>query len=104
MASGKPPFALYLHIPYCAAKCPYCDFNVHVAPRIPEAEYSAALARELEFYSQSDGWGGRELQSVFFGGGTPSLFSPAAIGGIIEAAAARFPLAAGVEISLEANP
>ena len=104
MGSARPPFSLYIHVPYCAAKCPYCDFNVHVAARIPEAEYSGALVQELGFYAQSDSWRGRELKSVFFGGGTPSLFSPGAIGGIIEAAAARFPLAGGVEISLEANP
>jgi hypothetical protein len=53
MTSRETPFSLYLHIPYCAAKCPYCDFNVHVAAKIPEREYGAALLKELEFYSQS---------------------------------------------------
>jgi oxygen-independent coproporphyrinogen-3 oxidase len=104
MGSDKEPFSLYAHIPYCAAKCPYCDFNVHVASKIPEAQYVQALVRELQFYSQSDDWRGRELKSVFFGGGTPSLFSPQSIGGILDAAAALFPLIDNVEITLEANP
>lgn len=104
MGSDKEPFSLYAHIPYCATKCPYCDFNVHVASKIPEAEYVQALVRELQFYSQSDDWRGRKLRSVFFGGGTPSLFSPQSIGGILDAAAALFPLIDNVEITLEANP
>jgi len=104
MTSRKTPFSLYLHIPYCAAKCPYCDFNVHVVPKIPEREYCAALLGELGFYAQSEDWRGRELASVFFGGGTPSMFSPQTIGGIVEAAAALFPFAADIELTLEANP
>jgi oxygen-independent coproporphyrinogen-3 oxidase len=104
MGSDKEPFSLYAHIPYCAAKCPYCDFNVHVASKIPEAEYCQALLKELQFYSQSEDWRGRKLKSVFFGGGTPSLFSPQSIGGILDAAAALFPLIDNVEITLEANP
>lgn len=104
MGSDKEPFSLYVHIPYCAAKCPYCDFNVHVASKIPEAEYCEALLKELQFYSQSDDWRGRKLKSVFFGGGTPSLFSPQSIGGILDATAAHFPLIDKVEITLEANP
>jgi oxygen-independent coproporphyrinogen-3 oxidase len=104
MTSRKSPFSLYLHIPYCAAKCPYCDFNVHVAAKIPEREYCAALLRELEFYSQADAWRGRELGSIFLGGGTPSMFSLQAIGAVIEAAAALFTFTADIEITLEANP
>jgi putative oxygen-independent coproporphyrinogen III oxidase len=104
MGSDKEPFSLYVHIPYCAAKCPYCDFNVHVASKIPEAEYCEALLKELQFYSQSDDWRGRKLKSVFFGGGTPSLFSSQSIGGILDAAAALYPLIDNVEITLEANP
>jgi putative oxygen-independent coproporphyrinogen III oxidase len=104
MESGNRSFSLYIHIPYCAAKCPYCDFNVHVAAKIPEREYCGALLKELEFYSQADDWRGRRLKSVFFGGGTPSLFSPQNIGGILDRAAGLFPFADDVEISLEANP
>src|ERR1051325_3723410 len=79
MASG-PPFSLYIHIPYCALKCPYCDFNVRVVREIPEREYTNAIVRELAYYADSDGWRGRGLKTIFFGGGTPSLFSPEAIG------------------------
>lgn len=104
MRTAATPFSLYIHIPYCAAKCPYCDFNVHVAARVPEDEYADALARELEFYSRSEGWRGRSLKSVFFGGGTPSLFSPRTIGAILDRAAALFATVDGVEVSLEANP
>jgi putative oxygen-independent coproporphyrinogen III oxidase len=98
------PFSLYIHIPYCAVKCPYCDFNVRVARTVPEAEYAAALTRELERYAGTDGWRGRELKSVFFGGGTPSIFAPAAIAGILDRAARLFPFASDAEITLEANP
>lgn len=104
MRSGKEPFSLYIHIPYCVAKCPYCDFNVHVVAKIPEQEYTALLLEELEAYAQSDHWHGRGLKSVFFGGGTPSTFSPPAIGRILEKAESLFPFAEDVEISLEANP
>jgi oxygen-independent coproporphyrinogen III oxidase len=104
MASRKTPFSLYLHIPYCAAKCPYCDFNVHVVSKIPEREYCAALLEELKFYAQTDAWRGRELVSIFFGGGTPSMFSPQTIGGVVEGAASFFPFASSIEITLEANP
>jgi putative oxygen-independent coproporphyrinogen III oxidase len=104
MESGHRAFSLYIHIPYCAAKCPYCDFNVHVDSRIPEPEYCAALLKELEFCSRTDDWRGRKLKSVFFGGGTPSLFSPRSIGGILDRAAGLFPFTDDVEISLEANP
>jgi putative oxygen-independent coproporphyrinogen III oxidase len=98
-------FSLYIHIPYCAVKCPYCDFNVRVARAVPEGEYAAALLRELEHYAGTDAWRGRELKSVFFGGGTPSLFAPATIGGILDHAARLFPFtSSNAEITLEANP
>src|ERR1051325_10028228 len=98
------PFSLYIHIPYCAVKCPYCDFNVRVARTVPEAEYAAALTRGLEHHARTEAWRGRKLKSVFFGGGTPSLFAPATIGGILECAARLFPFASDAEITLEANP
>jgi oxygen-independent coproporphyrinogen-3 oxidase len=102
--TGNEPFCLYIHIPYCAAKCPYCDFNVRVARRIPEGEYTAALLSELESYARSDDWRSRKLKTVFFGGGTPSMFSPGSIGKIIDRAASLFPVADDAEVTLEANP
>jgi putative oxygen-independent coproporphyrinogen III oxidase len=98
-----PPLALYVHIPWCVKKCPYCDFNSHqVKGDVPERAYVDALVSDLEF-SLSDVWG-RRVQSVFFGGGTPSLFSAEAIEALISAFRARLALAADCEITLEANP
>ncbi len=98
-----PPLALYVHIPWCVRKCPYCDFNSHQAKgEVPEQAYVEALVTDLEL-SLPDVWG-RRVYSVFFGGGTPSLFSAAAIGTLISAFRARLPLAADCEITLEANP
>jgi len=104
MAMCSVPFSLYIHIPYCISKCPYCDFNSHVVAQIPERQYVAALLRELKSYASSEDWIGRAVQSVFFGGGTPSTFAPASIGTILEQAAAAFPLQGDCEITLEANP
>jgi oxygen-independent coproporphyrinogen-3 oxidase len=98
------PFSLYLHIPYCALKCPYCDFNVRVVRALPEREYTSAIVRELGHYADAEGWRGRSLRSLFFGGGTPSLFAPQAIGAMIERAAELFPFTSDIEITLEANP
>ncbi|HEY6720711.1 MAG TPA: radical SAM family heme chaperone HemW [Burkholderiales bacterium] len=98
-----PPLALYVHIPWCVKKCPYCDFNSHqVKGDVPERAYVDALVSDLEF-SLSDVWG-RRVQSVFFGGGTPSLFSAEAIEALISAFRARLTLATDCEITLEANP
>ena len=97
-------FSLYVHIPYCVSKCPYCDFNSHVAARIPEAEYTRALLRELRHYSESEAWAGRSVKTVFFGGGTPSTFEGNSIGTVLEQAARLFGFDAGMEITLEANP
>ncbi|MEX2962990.1 radical SAM family heme chaperone HemW [Microbulbifer sp. TYP-18] len=98
-----PPLGLYVHIPWCVRKCPYCDFNSHAAGKnLPEAEYVAQLQRDLR--SQLPWVQGRRLGSIFFGGGTPSLFSPAAIGAILETAAADIGFASDIEITLEANP
>jgi len=98
------PFSLYIHIPYCTSKCPYCDFNSHVVAQIPESDYTDALLRELENYGEEIGWRGRTLQSIFFGGGTPSTFKPASIGKLLAWAAATFPIANDCEITMEANP
>lgn len=102
--SRPQPFSLYLHIPYCTRKCPYCDFNVQVVRKIPEAEYIEALMRELQVHAQSDYWRSRSLRSIFFGGGTPSVFSPASIGRILEMIDSLFHFDPDIEISLEANP
>jgi oxygen-independent coproporphyrinogen-3 oxidase len=98
-----PPLALYVHLPWCVRKCPYCDFNSHeVRGGIPESDYVAALVTDLDSALPSV-WG-RRVCSVFFGGGTPSLFSALAIERLISAFRARLPLAADAEITLEANP
>ena len=98
-----PPLALYIHIPWCVKKCPYCDFNSHgVSGEIPETAYVEALIRDLE--TDSHLAQGRKLLSLFFGGGTPSLFSPASIEAVIEAADRAIGIEAGAEITLEANP
>lgn len=97
------PLGLYIHLPWCVRKCPYCDFNSHRAPEaLPEDAYVDALIHDLDFDLPLVG--GRGLESIFFGGGTPSLFSPAAIGRILEAVQARLALADDCEITLEANP
>lgn len=104
MLPANEPFSLYIHIPYCVSKCPYCDFNSNVVPNIPEEEYTNALLKELVFYALSVNWQGRKLQSIFFGGGTPSTFKPTSIGEILERAASLFPFREDIEITLEANP
>jgi putative oxygen-independent coproporphyrinogen III oxidase len=98
------PLALYVHLPWCVSKCPYCDFNSHAVPSagLPEDAYVAALLEDLEFAARDVA--GREIVSVFFGGGTPSLFSAGAIRRVLERAHALLPFAAGVEVTLEANP
>lgn len=104
MPKPSEPFSLYIHIPYCISKCPYCDFNSHVVAEIPETQYVMALGRELQSYAESQDWQRRPVQSIFFGGGTPSIFAPASIGRLLAEVAAAFPLQDGCEITLEANP
>jgi putative oxygen-independent coproporphyrinogen III oxidase len=102
-ALRTPPLALYVHFPWCVRKCPYCDFNSYTLHgELPEARYLARLSRDLE--AQAPEVNGREVASVFFGGGTPSLFSPAAIAALLGAARRLLALAADVEVTLEANP
>jgi putative oxygen-independent coproporphyrinogen III oxidase len=98
-----PPLALYIHIPWCVRKCPYCDFNSHEIRReIPEANYIDVLIADLEA-ALPQIWG-RRVYTVFFGGGTPSVFSAAGIERILAAVRARVSLAVDAEITLEANP
>lgn len=97
------PLSLYIHIPWCVRKCPYCDFNSHTAEEgLPEQAYVAALLADLD--QDLPRAGGRTVETVFFGGGTPSLFSPEAIAAVLEGVKARLDLARGAEITLEANP
>jgi len=97
-------FSLYLHIPYCQSKCPYCDFNSHAAAQWPEDDYVRALTAELERRADEPPWAGRRLKTIFFGGGTPSLFRPESIARVLDAAARRFGLEREAEVTLEANP
>ena len=101
-AGCAEPLALYIHWPFCLAKCPYCDFNSHVREVLPEARFGKALLRELEF--EAARLGPRPLSSIFFGGGTPSLMAPETVGRLIEAARRLFRPAPDLEITLEANP
>ena len=101
--AALPPLALYVHIPWCVRKCPYCDFNSHEAKGdVPEAQYVDALLTDLELALPSI-WG-RKVFSVFLGGGTPSLFSATAIDRLLAGIRARVPLSPDAEVTLEANP
>ena len=114
--TALPPLSLYIHVPWCVRKCPYCDFNSHEVKggvkggtkggggggAIPEQEYVAALIADFE-QTLPRVWG-RRISTVFFGGGTPSLLSGAAVDAILAAVRARLPLAPDAEITLEANP
>jgi oxygen-independent coproporphyrinogen III oxidase len=97
-------FSLYIHIPYCQSKCPYCDFNSYAAPTWPEAEYVRALVGEMARRAAAPPWAGQPVKTIFFGGGTPSLFAPESIGALIEASDRLFGIERGAEITLEANP
>jgi putative oxygen-independent coproporphyrinogen III oxidase len=98
-----PPLSLYLHLPWCERKCPYCDFNSHpLTGQLPERDYIAALCSSIG--QDSAGLQGRELVSVFIGGGTPSLLSGAALNELLGAVDSHFSLADGCEITIEANP
>ncbi|WP_290434686.1 radical SAM family heme chaperone HemW [Aeromonas caviae] len=98
-----PPLSLYIHVPWCVQKCPYCDFNSHAQKgELPHLEYVAALLEDLE---QDLHWAqGRPLSSIFIGGGTPSLLSVAAMQALLDGVRARIPLTADCEITMEANP
>jgi len=101
--TATPPLSLYIHIPWCVRKCPYCDFNSHaVRDEIPEQAYMTALLADLELELPAV-WG-RTVETVFIGGGTPSLISPAALDRLLAEIRARLPVKPGAEITLEANP
>lgn len=99
----QPGFGVYVHWPFCAAKCPYCDFNSHVRhQKIDEERFAAAFARELATMRARTG--PREVTSIFLGGGTPSLMKPDTVGAVLEAIAANWTVPDGIEVTLEANP
>lgn len=101
--TALPPLSLYVHIPWCVRKCPYCDFNSHAAPsELPIDDYLACLKQDL--LHDLDQVQGRKIHSVFFGGGTPSLFPGVAIGDLLAFVADKIGFEAGAEITLEANP
>ena len=101
--AALPPLALYVHLPWCVKKCPYCDFNSHEKQgELPFADYVASLVRDLEAMLPSV-WG-RRIQTMFIGGGTPSLFPAAQIDALLAAVRARLPLEPDAEITMEANP
>jgi putative oxygen-independent coproporphyrinogen III oxidase len=101
--AALPPLSLYVHIPWCVRKCPYCDFNSHEARGdLPEQQYAQALIADLERALPSV-WG-RRVHTVFFGGGTPSLLSAKTLDEILSGVRARVPLAPDAEVTLEANP
>ncbi len=104
--TGLPPLSLYVHLPWCLRKCPYCDFNSHEAAGgardLPEADYLQALRADLEA-ALPQVWG-RPVHTVFIGGGTPSLFSPASIDALLSTLRMHLPLVADAEITMEANP
>src|SRR5438445_7906577 len=103
MAADKPAFGVYVHWPFCLSKCPYCDFNSHVrhAP-IDEDRFRRAFAREIETTAARAP--GREVSSIFLGGGTPSLMQPQTVGAILDAIGKHWHVASDVEVTLEANP
>ncbi|MBA6413567.1 radical SAM family heme chaperone HemW [Parahaliea sp. F7430] len=102
MLTELPPLGLYIHLPWCERKCPYCDFNSHEAQVIPEQAYIQALLQDLD--GELARAQGRQLSSLFIGGGTPSLFSAAAIATLMAGISARLPLAKHFEATMEANP
>src|SRR5208283_5640407 len=97
-------FSLYIHIPYCESKCPYCDFNSYAVKGWPEAEYTQALVAEMRRYAAQSPWAGSTLRTVFFGGGTPSLFQPSSLARVLEEAERLFGIEADAEITAETNP
>jgi oxygen-independent coproporphyrinogen III oxidase len=99
-----PPLALYIHVPYCVRKCPYCDFHSTVEQTVPEPAYLLAIQRELTFWRQYLNDDSRPIHSIFFGGGTPSLLQGETIGQILKQVKNLWPLQPQCEISLEANP
>lgn len=102
MIMKNPGFGIYIHWPFCLSKCPYCDFNSHVAATIDQDRWRAALLRELEHFAALKPM--TPVTSIFFGGGTPSLMEPATAAALIDRIAALWPVAPDLEVTMEANP
>jgi putative oxygen-independent coproporphyrinogen III oxidase len=102
MSAAEEPLAIYIHWPFCRSKCPYCDFNSHVREAIDESRWTRALIADLD--RQAAFAPGREVRSVFFGGGTPSLMPPAAVAVLLDRVQAHWRTAPDLEVTLEANP
>ncbi|MGL4196474.1 MAG: radical SAM protein, partial [Allorhizobium sp.] len=101
--TGEPGFGVYVHWPFCAAKCPYCDFNSHVRHQpVDQARFVAAFLAELKAVRALSG--PKTVTSVFMGGGTPSLMDPATVGAILDGIASTWHMPDGIEITMEANP
>src|SRR6185312_11228614 len=103
-AARSEPFGIYIHWPYCAAKCPYCDFNSHVRQQIDEDVWLSGILCELSHIAELQGATRPRVQTVFFGGGTPSLMSGRSTGVILDEIGRLWPVAGDAEITLEANP
>ncbi|MEX2642622.1 MAG: radical SAM family heme chaperone HemW [Acetobacterales bacterium] len=103
-ARAERLLGIYVHWPFCARKCPYCDFNSHVREAVDEARFRAALLRDIDWGAELLEGEDRAVASVFFGGGTPSLMSPDTVGAVLERLARHWPVAPDVEVTLEANP
>jgi putative oxygen-independent coproporphyrinogen III oxidase len=101
-ADSAQRLAIYIHWPFCVSKCPYCDFNSHVAAETDQSRWQRALLQELDYFALRTG--GRIVTSIFFGGGTPSLMEPGVAAALIEAVHAHWPVAEDLEVTLEANP
>ncbi|MBB4953032.1 oxygen-independent coproporphyrinogen-3 oxidase [Agrobacterium vitis] len=101
--TGEPGFGVYIHWPFCAAKCPYCDFNSHVRhQKVDQARFTAAFLREMEQMRALSG--PKTVTSIFLGGGTPSLMDPSTVGALLDGVAKHWTMPRGIEITMEANP
>ena len=100
--TGDTGFGVYVHWPFCLSKCPYCDFNSHVAASVDAVQWKEAFLRALVWFAERTPE--RTVSSVFFGGGTPSLMPPDLVGALLERIAALWTIAGDAEITLEANP
>ena len=96
------PLAVYIHWPFCRSKCPYCDFNSHVRDRVDAPRWTRALLRDLDYHASLAP--GREVGSVFFGGGTPSLMPPDTVAALLNRVHSQWAVASDLEVTLEANP
>ena len=101
---ATPALAVYVHVPWCRRVCPYCDFAVKAARTPPEADDLAAFRAEAAAWADDPAWSGRRATTLYLGGGTPSLYAPATVAGIVDAVRGAFALDAAAEVTLEANP